>query len=83
MIKNIDVVMTVYNLIEYSVSYSKTSGSLWRYYRDKSALTNDGIIKDFHAGDNNSALFKLKQKITGVTTAGDKKEVEIVVPLNI
>ena len=83
MIKNIDVVMTVYNLIEYSVNYSKTSESLWRYYRDKSALTNDGIIKKFHAGDKNSPLFKLKQKITGVTTAGDTKEFEIVVPLNI
>ena len=54
--------MTVYNVTEYSVNYSKTSGSLGRYYRDKSALTNDGIIKNFHVGDNNRALFKLKQK---------------------
>ena len=29
-----DVVMPMYNLIEYSHSYSKTSGSLWQYYRD-------------------------------------------------
>ena len=31
-----DVVMSMYNLIEYSYNYSKTSGSLWQYYRDES-----------------------------------------------
>ena len=33
--KYFDVVMPMYNFIEYSDSYSKTSGSLWWYYRDK------------------------------------------------
>ena len=32
--KDIDVVMPMYNLIEYSDNYSKTSGSLWQYYKD-------------------------------------------------
>ena len=32
--------MSMYNLIEYSDNYSKTSGSLWQYYRDKPALDN-------------------------------------------
>ena len=32
--------MPMYNLIEYSDSYSKTSGSLWQYYRDD---LNDNI----------------------------------------
>ena len=32
--KDIDVVMPMYNLIEYSHNYSRTSGSLWQYYRD-------------------------------------------------
>ena len=27
--------MPVYNLLEYSKNYSKTSGSLWNYYRDE------------------------------------------------
>ena len=31
--KDIDVVMSVYNLIEYYDNYWKTSGSLWQYYR--------------------------------------------------
>ena len=30
---HIDVVMPIYNLIEYSDNYSKTSRSLWQYYR--------------------------------------------------
>ena len=30
--KDLDVVMTMYNLIEYSDSYLETSGSLWQYY---------------------------------------------------
>ena len=27
------MVMPMYNLIEYSDNYSKTSGSLWQYYK--------------------------------------------------
>ena len=30
--------MPMYNLIEYSNAYSKTSGSLWQYYRYQPAL---------------------------------------------
>ena len=33
--KCIDIIMQMYNLIEYSDNYSKTSGSLWQYYKDK------------------------------------------------
>ena len=36
----------MYNLIEYSDNYSKTSGSLSQYYRDELALNNDGAIVD-------------------------------------
>ena len=32
--------MPMYNLIEYSKTYSKTSGSLWKYYRYKQALAD-------------------------------------------
>ena len=34
--QDIDIVMPMYNLIEYSDNYSKTSGSLWQYYKDES-----------------------------------------------
>ena len=33
--KAIDVVMTMYSLIEYSKNYSETSVSLWQYYIDE------------------------------------------------
>ena len=32
--QDIDIVMPMYNLIEYSSNYSKISGSLWQYYKD-------------------------------------------------
>ena len=33
--KDIDIVVPIYNSIEYTDNYSKTLGSLWHYYRDK------------------------------------------------
>ena len=69
--KNIDIVMPMYNLIEYSDNYTKTSGSLWQYYRDE---PNDNLA--------DSESFKFKVKITGKTPAADnEKDVEIMVPL--
>ena len=63
--------MPMYNLIEYSKNYSKTSGSLWQYYKD-------------HPNDNtaNSESFKIKVKVTGKTrNNGNIKDVEIIVSL--
>ena len=56
--------MSMYSLIEYSDNYSKTSGSLWQYYRDEPALTDAGALANF---PGNKASFKYKQKITGST----------------
>ena len=75
-----DVIMPMYSLIEYSNNYSETSENLWQYYRDEQALPNDGAIAIFHASDN-SALFKFKQTITGLTGDNSTKTVEIMVPL--
>ena len=33
--EDLDIVMPMYNLLEYSKNFSKTSGSLWNYYRDE------------------------------------------------
>ena len=69
--QDIDIVMSMYNLIEYSDNYLKTSGSLWQYYKDE---PNDNIA--------DSESFKSKVKITGKTpAAGNTKDVEIIVPL--
>ena len=35
------IVMPMYNLLEYSKNYKKTTGSLWNYYRDEPSSTID------------------------------------------
>ena len=45
--KDIDIVVSMYKLIEYSDNYSKTSGSLWQYCKDIPAVNNIGDIVDF------------------------------------
>ena len=69
--------MPMYNLVEYIDKYSKTSVSLWQYYRDETAL-NNGVIANPLA---NSASFSFKQKITGETGDDGGKDVEIIVSL--
>ena len=64
----IDIVMPMYNLIEYSDNYSKTSGSLWQYCKDIRAVNNAGDIVDFD-GANATDLFNFKTKMTGQTAA--------------
>ena len=39
---NLDIIMPMYNLIEYSDSYSDTSGSSWQFKRDESPVTAAG-----------------------------------------
>ena len=63
--------MTIYNLIEHSDNYAKTTGRLLQYFRNE---PNDDI--------EGSASFKSKIKITGKTPDDDnQKDVEIMVPL--
>ena len=40
---NLDIVMPMYNLIEYSDNYSDTSGSLWYFKRDEQNMNNENI----------------------------------------
>ena len=77
--KDIDIVMAVYNLIEYSDNYAKTSGSLWQYCLDKPAL-NNGVIVDF-ADNSLTDSFNFKVKFTGQIKNDGTKDVEIMVPL--
>ena len=37
--KDIDIVMPMYDVTEYSDNFSKTSGSLWQYYKDDKIIT--------------------------------------------
>ena len=79
----LDVVMPMYNLLEYTKNYRKATGSLWNYYRDK---PNNPL-------SSNSESFKYKTSITGNTCnvgAGKagydpnkvgKNETEFAIPL--
>ena len=89
---DLDIVIPMYNLLEYSKNYKKTIGSLYNYYRDE--LSDDADNNNF---DNikvvNSNAFKYKNKITGNTydilnTADDyvavkegTQEIELAIPL--
>ena len=66
--QDIDIVMPIYNLIEYYNNYFKMYGSLWQYYKDE-------------AGEDmeDSKSFSSKVKITGKSLVdGNKKDVEII-----
>ena len=57
----LDVVMLMYNLLEYSKNSKKTTRSLWNFYRNK---PSDPLSFD-------SESFKYKTRITGNTYDGD------------
>ena len=79
--EDLDVLMPMYNLLEYYKNYRKTTGSLWKYYRDEPI---DPLSFE---------SFKYKKSITGntyninVSEAGydpnkvGKNETEVVIPL--
>ena len=81
--EKLDVVMPMYNLLEYSKNYGKTTGSLWNYYRDEPS----------NPLSSNSESFKCKTSITGNTyNVGDgeadydagkagKNITEVIIPL--
>ena len=78
--KDMNIVMPMYNLIEYSDNYAKTTGSLWEYCKDVPARNaNDDIV--IFAEDNTTDSFKFKAKITDQTGNDGTKDVEIMVPL--
>ena len=73
----------MYILIGNSDNYSKTSGSLWNYYRDEPFLNANGATADFSADNNDIASFKYRTKIAGRTGNYGTKNVQTRVPFNI
>ena len=69
---DVDIVMPMYNLLEYSENYRKTIGSLYNYYRDE--LNDDANLNNF-ANNNvvSSNTFNYKSKIIGNTYNVDSK----------
>ena len=78
--KDIDIVIPMYNLIEYSDNYTKTTGSLWQYCKDIPARNDNNQIIDFDV-NNVTDSFNFKVKFTGQTGYNGRKNIEIMVPL--
>ena len=79
--EDLDVVMPMYNLLEYSKNYRKTTGSLWNYYRDK---PKSGINNGINYSTMGSKSFDYKANfIEGGVTQNNltKNGVKIFVPL--
>ena len=68
--KDINVVMPLYNLLEYTLAYEKTTGSLWQYCKDIPAVDNNNAIVNF-TKNNATDSFNFKVKITD-QTGGDR-----------
>ena len=70
----------MYNFIECSKNYRKTTGSLWNYYRDE---TNSAAEGNINYSIKHSKSFNYKTSITGKLEGNnvEKNDVEIVVPL--
>ena len=64
----------MYNLLEYSVNYRKTTGRFWNYYRDE---PNDFSANNYNANTiTNSESFKYKSNIIGKTSNVDQENDE-------
>ena len=83
---DLDIVISMYNLLEYSGNYSMTSGSLWNYYRDEI----DDDANENNAGHNKinnnkvitSKSFEYKTKLVRRTSNNNNiLDAEVVVPL--
>ena len=82
----IDIVLPMYNLIEYRENYSKKFGNLWQYFKEIPAVNNNGATVDFN-GANATDSFNFKNKITGHTADNNndgniagRVDAEIMVP---
>ena len=79
--KDFDIVMPMYNLIEYNSDYWKGFKSLGRYCKDIPAVNNNGNIVEIN-GANTTDLFNFKAKLTGQTgNSGKIEDVKKMVPL--
>ena len=82
--ENLDIIMSMYNLIEYSDNYADSSGSLYQFTRDESPMNNAG--NPLNVALDISTSFKYKVGLLGKADDPDGndrslKNKKIVVPL--
>ena len=78
---NLDIVIPMQNLIEYSDNYSDTSGILWQFKRDEQNMNNGNRVEVTTA---DSSSFKYKSRFFKPPAATDNgvfKTVKMAVPL--
>ena len=83
-VENLDIIMPLYNLIEYSDNYADSSGSLYQFKRDESPMNDAGNPNNVAL--DNSTPFRYKASLLGKATDADgndrlSKNTKIVVPL--
>ena len=82
--QNLDIVMPMYNLIEYSDNYQDSSATLYQYKRDEPP--EDDAVADLTANNSDSLKYKIKLLGNVTEVAGDaagvrRLNVKVVVPL--
>ena len=82
--ENLDIMMAMYNFIEYSNNYADSSGSLYQFKRDESPINDNN--NPLNVALDNSVSFKYKASLLGKATDADNndrslKNAKIVVPL--
>ena len=83
-VENLDIVMPMYNLIEYSVNYQDSSATLYQYKRDEPP--EDDAVADLTADNSSSFKYKISLLDTVTEVAGNapgvrRLNVKILVPL--
>ena len=80
--EDLDVVMPMYNLLEYSINYKKTTGSLWNYYRDHPSSTIDDNNITHSILNSESFNYKASFMENGVTHDNlTKNDVKVIATL--
>ena len=67
--ENLDIIMPMYNVIEYSDNYADSSGSLYQFKRDESPMNN--ARNPLNVALDNSESFKYKASLLGKVTDDD------------
>ena len=69
---NLDIIMPMYNLIEYRDNYSHSSANLWKFKRDKQNMNNRNPA---NVTTTDSWSFKYKLSLIGESTAANNNTV--------
>ena len=84
--ENLDIVIPMYNLIEYSDNYQDSSATLYQYKQDEPPVNDNGAIIDLTANNLDSFKYKIKllgniDQVNPDAARVGRLNVKIVVPL--